>query len=368
MIELPVCTICWRMSLTLTPSVRVAFATACARATGSLRGADEEHVRARVVRHPLQVAKVRDHERVLRRRRELLHDPDHVEGDDAEAAAPVVEDAQPQQVSPPKRVVGDRLLRDQDPVGGRTQPVEHLRGATAEEVRVPQRRSACERRRIDAEGVLQVGADVRIGVVDGRDAGCAGQARERVQQPAARDGPGRGARDDVGAERQLGVDARLLLVGGDEDAQVDAEGEQEPEHEQSAIDRRPAPARAREQEPRRGRRASTRDPGGAPGDQPAAQADQQQRRAQPEQRRRQEHVDRKRQRRVRVRVDHGREAGPHGQPVDEPGDAEGENIEVEPLPERPSCATDATPSLADARAEGVETDADPSGCGSGGGE
>ena len=46
-----------------------------------------------------EVGEVGDHERVPRRRRELLHDPDDVEGHDAEAAACVVEDAQPQQVA-----------------------------------------------------------------------------------------------------------------------------------------------------------------------------------------------------------------------------------------------------------------------------
>ena len=84
-----------------------------------------------------------------------------------------------------------------------------------------------ERRAVDAEGVLQVGADVGVGVVDGGGAGDAGDAlRSRCTSPCG-DGAGRRGGDDVGAERQLGVDARLLVVGRGEDAEVDAEGEQQ---------------------------------------------------------------------------------------------------------------------------------------------
>src|SRR5581483_10789868 len=46
------------------------------------------------------------------------------------------------------------------------------------------------------------------------------------------------------------------------------------------------------------------------------------------------------------------------QPVDEPGDREREKVEVEPLPERRSAATNAATCLADAAAEGDEARAD----------
>ena len=44
-------------------------------------------------------------------------DADDVERDDAELAGAVVEHPQPQQVALLQRVVGDRLLGDEDPVG-----------------------------------------------------------------------------------------------------------------------------------------------------------------------------------------------------------------------------------------------------------
>ena len=51
--------------------------------------------------------------------------------------------------------------------------------------------AARERRRVDAEGVLEVGADVGVGVVDGGDAGDAGHARDRRGEArAARSTPG----------------------------------------------------------------------------------------------------------------------------------------------------------------------------------
>ena len=165
----------------------------------------------------------------------------------------VVEHAQPEQVAESQRVVGDRLLRDEDPVGRRAQPVEHLGGAAAEEVGVAQRRAAGERARVDPERVLEVRADVGVRVVDGGDARDAGQRGDPRASSCCRDRAGRCGHDDVGAERQLGVDARLLVVGGGEDAEVDAEGEQEPDDEQAAVDRGAAPAGAGEQEaaPRR---------------------------------------------------------------------------------------------------------------------
>ena len=60
--------------------------------------------------------------------------------------------------------------------------------------------------------------------------------------------PGGAVGDDVGAERELGVDVRLLVVGGGEDAEVDAEGEQQADDEQAAVDRRAAPPGAGQQE------------------------------------------------------------------------------------------------------------------------
>ena len=73
--------------------------------------------------------------------------------------------------------------------------------------------------RVDAVGVLEVGADVGVGVVDARvvaaTPGTAADLRGAGRACAAT--PGRRGRDDVGAERQLGVDPRLLVVGGGED-------------------------------------------------------------------------------------------------------------------------------------------------------
>ena len=99
-----------------------------------------------------------------------------MERHDLEAAAAVVEHAQAQQIAEAERVVGDRLLGDEDPVRPRAQPREHLAGAAAEEVRVTQARSSRDRARVDAEGVLQVGPHVSVGVVDRRGAGDALQA------------------------------------------------------------------------------------------------------------------------------------------------------------------------------------------------
>ena len=70
---------------------------------------------------------------------------------------------------------------------------------------------------VDAEGVLQVGADVGVGVVDGGDARDPGHARDRALEAVRAIAPGGARRDDVGAERQLRVDARLLVVGRGED-------------------------------------------------------------------------------------------------------------------------------------------------------
>ena len=72
----------------------------------------------------VQVAEVGDHEGVARSGWELLHDPDDVEVDRAEATAAMVEHAQPQQVAEAERIVGDRLLRDEDAVAGGAEPCE----------------------------------------------------------------------------------------------------------------------------------------------------------------------------------------------------------------------------------------------------
>src|SRR5206468_3604215 len=66
---------------------------------------------------------------------------------------------------------------------------------------------------------------------------------ERVPSNRSRGSGG----DDIGAERQLRVDARLLVVGRGEEAEVDAEGEQQSGHEQATVDRRSTAAGAREQ-------------------------------------------------------------------------------------------------------------------------
>jgi len=90
---------------------------------------------------------------------------------DTEVSGRVVEYAQLQEVAQRERIVGDRLLRDDDAVVRRVQPSEHLARRPAEEVGVAQARAAGERRRVDAEDVLQVGPDVRVRMVDGRNAG-----------------------------------------------------------------------------------------------------------------------------------------------------------------------------------------------------
>ena len=220
-----------------------------------------------------------------------------------------------------QRVVGDRLLRDEDPV------------------------AACCRRRLIiwlAVAAEEVGVAQRGGLGEaspGRSRTCPGGRgrRRRRSGRAAVVAVTPGHRGDLG--RQVACSAatpggaltvtsapsvswastlRLLVVGGGEDREAHAEGEQQPDHDEAAVDRR---ARGGRRSPG-GRRAATRGCRERPAARArpasaAAQADQQQRRPDPEQRRPEEHVDRQRQGRVRVRVDDRREAGAHGQPVDQ---------------------------------------------------
>jgi hypothetical protein len=98
-------------------------------------------------------------------------------------------------------------------------------------------------------------------VVDGRYASCAGEARDALQQAVVGDCSRGSCCDDVGAERELRVDARLLVVGGDEDGEVDREGEQQSQDEQAAVDRRASSSRACQQESERRRCPAAGDPG-----------------------------------------------------------------------------------------------------------
>src|SRR5262249_52213332 len=144
-----------------------------------------------------------------------------------------------------------------------------------------------------------------------------------------------GADDDVRSERELGVDARLLVVRGAEETEVDTEGEQEADDEEAAVDRWAAAAGACEQKAGPGGRAAAGGSGTETGEGPPTQAEEELGRTQPEQGGREEHVHRQRQRGVRVRVDDSREAGTGGQPVDEARDGERDQVEIEALPERP---------------------------------
>src|SRR5207245_1848575 len=86
-------------------------------------------------------AMVASSERVARGQRELLDGPDDVERRDPEVAGRAVEHAQLEQVADPQRVVGDRLLGDEDPVRGRAQSGEDAVLRVAEEVRVAKARA-----------------------------------------------------------------------------------------------------------------------------------------------------------------------------------------------------------------------------------
>ena len=286
------------------------------------------------------------------RRGELLHGADDVEGDDAEAAAAVVEDPQPQQVARLQRVVGDRLFGDEDAVGACSQPGQHRLRPAADEVGVAQGRRRADRAGFDPEGVLEVGTDVGIGVVDGRGRGDARDARDPRGRARARGHARRRRGGDVGAEGELSVDAGLLVVGGGEDAEADAEGEQQADEDQAAVDRRAAPGGAGEQE---GAPARSTAPAGASRRASAKR---------PPRRRtsssvapiqssagREEHVDREREGRVGVGVDDRREAGARGQPVDQAAERQRDEVEVEPLPERPPLAPRRPAALGDGRRE-----------------
>src|SRR4029077_406454 len=88
---------------------------------------------------------------------------EYVERRDTEAAGGVVEHPQTQQIAEIEAVVGNRLARDENAVLSCSQPVEHLPCAAAEEVRVAQTGSARQRRRVDAERVLESRSDIRVG-------------------------------------------------------------------------------------------------------------------------------------------------------------------------------------------------------------
>ncbi len=120
--------------------------------------------------------------------------------------------------------------------------------------------------------------------------------------------------------------------------------------------RRPALA---SRKPARCPRAPAGRPARDPGYETAAEADKQQCRSDPEECRRQEHVDGKGERRVRIWVDDGREAGPRSQPVDEARNREREQIEIEPLPERPPRPADAAARVTDAAPERGQSRSDP---------
>src|SRR5262249_12245467 len=120
-------------------------------------------------------------------------------------------------------------------------------------------------------------------MVDRRDTGDAVESLDSPQELSACERSRRRGRDDVGAESQLRVATRLLVVGGGEDGEVDAEGEQQPENEEAAIDRAAAAAGARKKEAAVRRCAATRVPAGKPVDSATAQTDQHEGGAHPEQ-------------------------------------------------------------------------------------
>ena len=89
-----------------------------------------------------------------------------------------------------------------------TQAVEHLLGRAAEEVRVAQASSpAANVARVDPEGVLEVRADVGVGVVDARSSPPRRAPRDPLREPvAARRPPGGAVATTSAPSGQLGVD------------------------------------------------------------------------------------------------------------------------------------------------------------------
>ena len=253
---------------------------------------DEENVRAGVVCRTLQVGEVGNHERVARRGGELLHDAGDVKRHHLEAAAGAIEGPQLEQIAEPKRVVADRLPRDEHAVRCRAQPGKDSRRTAADEVGVSQARPARERPGVDPEDVLQIGPDVGVAVIEGGRPRDAWQLPDPSLEPLFPDRPGRSGGDDIGAERQLCVNTCLLVVGRREEAEVDAEGQQQSGHEQAAVDRCATAPRAREQKAAPGARATAPGPLCEPGEKAPAQTQEQQRRPEPQQRRGKEHVDR----------------------------------------------------------------------------
>src|SRR5207237_5572822 len=128
-------------------------------------------------------------------------------------------------------------------------------------------------------------------VVECGRAGDGGQLRDPLLDRLSPDRTGRGGGDDIGAERQLCVDPRLLVVRCGKETQVDAESEQESGNEQATVDRRSPAARARKQKAAPAVRATAARPACDPGKKAPAEPQEQQRRSEPEQRRREEHVD-----------------------------------------------------------------------------
>ena len=246
---------------------------------------DEDDVRSRVVRHRLEIREVRDHERVAWRRRELLNDADDMERNDPEATGALVEHAESEQIVQLERVVGDGLLGDDHAVLRRAKPREHLRSGAAREVRVAQARSVGERRRVDAEDVLEVRADVGVRVIDAGHPGNAGHPGDPRGQAALRDGSGRSADCDVRAERQLRVDPSLLVVRGREDPELDAEREQEPNDHKTTVDRSAASPCTRQEESWPRRRTASHDTPREPREGAPPQSDEEERRPEPQERR-----------------------------------------------------------------------------------
>ena len=154
-----------------------------------------------------------------------------------------------------ERVVGDRLAGDEDAVGRRAQPQRAFR---------PRCRRGSRSRAASSSSSSVAGSTPYVSCRSGPtyayewstalvDA-TPGTAAILLARSRCAITPGGAVDDDVGAERELGVDPRLLVVGGGEDAEVHAEREQERDEHEAAIDRRASSAGAREQEPARRRR------------------------------------------------------------------------------------------------------------------